>query len=98
MQVRVHASDLDLSAAERSEIEVRLAATLRHFPSRIVQLLLSIRDMNGPKGGQDKLGRATVYLRSGKTVVVQANASSLGELIAKLAASIRGAVQSRVTR
>jgi hypothetical protein len=98
MRVYVHSHGLTVSNEERAYIEDRIVSVLWRFGSNVHQVLVSIRDMNGPKGGYDKLGRAIVFLTSGRSLIVQATETRLHLLVSELANLVRAAVRSHVVR
>src|SRR4029079_4178 len=98
MRIYVHSQGIILSSEERSYIEERFALVLRRFQRRIRRVLISVRDVNGPKGGHDKLGHATIVLNSGWTRTVRAKRSELPELVSDLTKAVRAAIRSNVVR
>ena len=96
IEIRTHAVELSLPI--RQQIERRLYIALRSFARRIDEVVVSIRDVNGPRGGQDMLGQVFVRLRRGDPIVVRAKHASVHPLLAQLALTARRAVKSRIRR
>lgn len=70
MIIDVRSKNLDLTPAERAHAEHSLSTALDRFGSRIAQVRVSVADVNGPKGGIDKICRVQVHGRSGWEVLV----------------------------
>ena len=63
-------------------LERRLSFALSRFDSRIMRVTATFEDVNGPRGGTDKLCRITVKLVRSPDVVVSDQDSDLGKCIA----------------
>jgi hypothetical protein len=96
IEIRAH-RDL-LSRRWRLQLERRLSIALRAFGRHIDEVVLTLRDVNGPRGGRDKLGQVLVNMRRGAPLVVRATDESLHSLVSTLAAAARRAVKARVRR
>ena len=98
MKIEIRLHGIELSARDRQQIERRLYIALRAFARRIDEVSVSIRDVNGPRGGHDLHGNVIVYLRRGDPIVVRAREASVPAVVSDLATATRRAVKSRIRR
>jgi hypothetical protein len=96
IELRTHA--LTLTPVVARQIERRLFIALRAFGRHIDEIGVSIRDINGPRGGRDLLGQVIVRFRRGLPIVVRAKDDSVNRLVPQLATAVRRAVKSRIRR
>ena len=96
LELRTHA--ITLTPDVERQVERRLLIALRSFARHIDEILISIRDVNGPRGGRDLLGQVIVRFRRGLPIVVRAKDDSVHTLVAQLATAVRRAVKSRIRR
>ncbi len=96
LELRTHA--ITLTPVVERQVERRLLIALRSFARHIDEILISIRDVNGPRGGRDLLGQVIVRFRRGLPIVVRAKDDSVHALVAQLATAARRAVKSRIRR
>jgi len=74
-----------LSNESRELLERRLRFALSRFGSRIRRVTAVIEDVNGPRGGIDKVCRITVKLNRARDVVICDQDSRITECIAHAA-------------
>jgi hypothetical protein len=92
-------TDRDLLTGDmRQQLERQLYIALHAFNRYIDEVVFTLRDVNGPRGGRDKQGQVVVHLRRGTPLVVRAMAENALTLGAQLAAATRRAVKSRIRR
>ena len=60
MELSIRTRDIELTDALRNQIERRLAFALDTFGDHVQDGLVYLVDLNGPKGGVDKLAQITV--------------------------------------
>jgi hypothetical protein len=96
LELRTHA--LNLTTVVERHIERRLLIALRSFARHLEEVSISIRDVNGPRGGRDLLGQVIVRFRRGLPIVVRAKDDSVLRLVSQLATAVRRAVKSRIRR
>jgi hypothetical protein len=82
----------------RRDIERRLFIALSSFERHIDETIVSVRDINGPRGGKDLQGQVIVRLRRGLPIVVRADSDNVHALVSQLASAVRRAVKSRIRR
>jgi hypothetical protein len=78
LSIRSHAVTLDPDLRERAGR--RAAAALGRF-ARLGRVTLTVADVNGPRGGDDKLCRLRVALGGRREVVIDARHATLGAAI-----------------
>ena len=98
MKIDVRTHSFDLSPSMRRQIERRLYIALHAFSRYIESVSVSIRDVNGPRGGRDKLSQVIVRFWRGTPIVVTGKGESLYPLMSQLAAAARRTVKSRIRR
>ncbi len=98
MKIELRSHALALTADVQRQIERRLFIALRSFDRHIEEVCLSVRDVNGPRGGRDLLGQVIVRFRRGLPIVVRAKDESVHKLVGQLATAVRRAVKSRIRR
>ena len=92
--------DRDRSASEEviAFAERRLRFALSRFTTKIEQVSLVMNDVNGPRGGTDKVCRVTVKLRRTSDVVLTASDADLRSCVARAADRAGRAVSRSIER
>jgi hypothetical protein len=98
MKIEVRTPALTLTPFVEQQIERRLFVALHSFARHIDEIGVSIRDVNGPRGGRDLLGQVIVRFHRGLPIVVRAKNDSVHRLVSQLAPAARRAVKSRIRR
>lgn len=75
MHLWIKERDRNVNQAVRSYVEARVFRTLPRFSKRLRSMAVSIRDVNGPRGGIDHVIRNMVRLTSGRKIVVRHRAA-----------------------
>jgi putative sigma-54 modulation protein len=81
MNVLIHSKDIKLSEKTRESIKCKILFSLSKFQSHIENVDLHIKDINGPKGGIDKLCTITITALRGKPFVVSSTSDNLFSVI-----------------
>jgi hypothetical protein len=79
LSIRSHAVTLDPELRERAGR--RAATALSRFAPRLGRVTLTVADVNGPRGGDDKLCRLRVAVVGRREVVIDARHATLGAAI-----------------
>jgi putative sigma-54 modulation protein len=79
--INIRLIGVELTAETRESLESRLAQALSCFGRRIQKVNAFFSDLNGPKGGVDKLCRVVVHLKRQPTLVIEDRDSELSHLI-----------------
>ncbi len=96
MNIQVRARRLDLPPATREQVDRRLHYALSRFGTLLRSVKVFLSDMNGPRGGVDKLCRITIHGQALRPVVVEGLAPSLYAAIDVAADRAAHAVARRV--
>jgi ribosome-associated translation inhibitor RaiA len=91
-------SRFDRSEALMAHIDRHVDRALRPHGRHIRTVDVWLEDLNGPRGGRDKVARIGVSLRSSGTVVASATAEDLYQSVTMAADRARAAVDRRVTK
>ena len=98
MKIHIHSQDFPMSRAIETQIRGRLISSLDAHLSRIREIEVFVRDINGPRGGPDKSVRINIGLRRGPVVTVQETKSNLYAAISVAAGRARRAVNRQLDR
>ncbi len=71
--------DKSLPKFVRTHAESRVASKLERFTDAIEEVRLMLKDLNGPKGGEDSECRVTVHLRNMPEIIIQERSDSIGK-------------------
>ncbi len=94
--IRVFGVDLDRK--ERATIRQRLGAKLGKYADAIERVSVRVEDVNGPRGGVDKICRIKVVLSGLPSVIFESQASSLNDAINGALAGTERAVRRSLQR
>ncbi len=72
MKIHVRCKQVDVDEAVRAHIERRLQFSLGRLSRRILRVTTHIVDINGPRGGDDKVCRIEVRLPAASSIFVEA--------------------------
>jgi len=90
--VRVRASEGDLGMGDRAYIRQRLGERLGRFATAIERVSVRTEDVNGPRGGIDRMCRIKVVLEGLPTVVLERRGASLPAAVDEALAAAETAV------
>ncbi|MCA8982308.1 MAG: hypothetical protein R3C12_20515 [Planctomycetaceae bacterium] len=71
--------DKTLPKFVRANAENRASSKLERFTDAIEEVRLMLRDLNGPRGGQDAECLVTVHLRHMPEIIIQERSDSIGK-------------------
>jgi putative sigma-54 modulation protein len=102
MPVHIRAVAAALDAGDRSYLRRKLGTRLGKFARSIERASVRVKDVNGPRGGIDKVCRIKVVLSGLPSVVVEQRAASLQAAmdgaLGRTPRAVKRAVQRRRTR
>ncbi len=81
MLIQIHASGFKLNGALRHLFEEKIVSSLTRFANRIGKVDAYLVDVNGPKGGIDKLVRLVVEVSRKPTIVIEEKGEQWIELL-----------------
>lgn len=98
MRVEIRSRGVEVTEGLRAHVEERFRLALGRFARYVGEVRAYLRDVNGPRGGVDKVCRVVVEVpRYGRVVVAGADADVF-DTIARTASRARFAVRRRVKR
>jgi hypothetical protein len=89
---------VDLSKDQRAFIRKKLGRRLEKFGGSIERVSVRVKDVNGPRGGVDKVCRIKVVLSNLPSVVFEAQDASLDVAVSSALAGAERAVRRSVDR
>lgn len=98
MNTRIRSRRIELPRHALAHIERRLHFSLDRFMLRISSVDVLVEDLNGPRGGTDKLCRIKIKLRPTGTVIARYVHSSLNTAVAYAARCVEEAMARAVQR
>lgn len=94
----IRAADHDLSADDRAYIRGKLGRALGKFSADIVRVSVRTEDVNGPRGGVDRVCRIKVALVGLPSVVFEKRDAALNAAVDGALAGVEQAVRRVVRR
>ncbi len=94
----IRAADGDLSATDRARIRSKLGRRLGKFAGSLERVSVRTKDVNGPRGGIDRLCRIKVVLSGLPSVVFEHRDSSLVAAVDGALAGVERAVRRALRR
>ena len=98
MKILIRSRHVRTGARLRAYVARRLQFALGRFSTRVDRATVQLTDVNGPRGGEDKVCRIDVRLRRGGTVFVEETAEALAQAVAGAAERISRAVAKTIAR
>lgn len=98
MHIDVQFRGIDLSPSVREHAERRARFTLARLGGRIARVSISLVDINGPKGGEDKSCTVQVSLQQPGSVVVEELGADLYQVLDRALARAGRTVARRLER
>lgn len=98
MKIHVRSRLVVVGDEARAHIERRLASSLDRFADRVQRVTVSLLDVNGPRGGEDKLCRIEARLRPTGTVFVEEAGADLLTVVDRAADRVGEAVSRALKR
>ena len=77
MRIHIHSKDIDLTESLRKHIAKRLAYSLNHGGDMISRVVVRLADVNGPRGGIDKICGIEVRLKGASAIAIDDTQSDL---------------------
>lgn len=93
MNIRVQTQGFALTPAISAWTGSRLSRVLKPFADEVLQVEAFLKDLNGPKGGEDKQALVCVRVRNGAPVVAESTHSDLYAAIDQSARTARRSVR-----
>ena len=94
----IHALEHDFRAEERAYLQCKLGRRLGKFADSIERVSLRTEDVNGPRGGIDRVCRVKVVLRGLSSVVIEKRDAALNAAVALALDGAKRAVRKSLQR
>ncbi|MGD8340286.1 MAG: hypothetical protein PVH89_05855 [Gammaproteobacteria bacterium] len=98
MQVFLESSSVVLPRNESQVLTTHFRTSFERFASRIQSLSVSLKDVNGPRGGRDKICMIRVELAKGGQIIVRERSSKLRRAITKSIRRARALIAHELKR
>lgn len=98
MQIDIQARNFSLTDALRNHSEQRINSTLNCYKEHIQRIVMHLSDINGPRGGEDKLCHLQVILAGLPDVVIEDIEADLYVAIDRAAARAGRTVVRKIKR
>lgn len=98
MEVEVQAKGLSAAPFLRQHTRQRMLAALGRFRYSVQAVSVRLGDINGPRGGADKLCRIVVRLKNSSQVVIEELGDDIFQVIDKVADRVHQSVARQVGR
>lgn len=98
MLVQVRGRDIDVSEAIHRQIEARLVRHLRRQQRRVEQVRVWLKDLNGPRGGIDKMCHVDVDLVPHGRIIIQEQDDDLYRAIGRAGKRLKQVLRRRLNR
>ena len=97
MLVHIQSRHFSLSAALNKYVKTKLRVMLGRYEAKIISLNVSLFDINGPKGGEDKCCKIIVKINGTSSIVLQETAVDLYDAINTCSRRARRAVKRQLS-
>lgn len=98
MIISTHFSDPSTSHSAKRQFSDLIGDAVERFESQIRAVQISIRDINGPRGGVDKRCRCVVHLKHMQPIVVEALGENSRRLIQGVSERVSYQLSQKIDR
>jgi len=98
MQISTHFGNLEPSASVKNDASELILSAVERFRSRIRKINVSIRDINGPRGGEDKQCRCVVHLKRMSPIVIEETGENYRSLLNRVSDRVSYTLSQRIDR
>lgn len=98
MKIQIIEKSVSLTEAQREIVYSRLVHALDRFDDKVRGLTVTLSDINGPRGGVDKLCRLRMLLNENGEIVLSENSESVEAAVSCIADRAANTVQRLVER
>lgn len=97
MLIHIQSRHFSLSVALSKYVKTKLQVMMGRYEAKIISLNVSLFDINGPKGGEDKCCKIIVKINGTSSIVVQETAADLYDAINTCSRRARRAVKRQLS-
>lgn len=76
MKIDIQAQKLKLGQTFKQNVKVKIRRLFQHNSDDVNRINITVADVNGPKGGEDKVCKVNVSVGGGQNILVSARDSS----------------------
>lgn len=98
MFVEIRTRNLSVDLETEAELQDHVSLALTRFAPFIDRVLVRLDDVNGPRGGIDKVCRTTVSFRSGGVIVSEGRSDAVRKALAASVVRARAQIRSRAQK
>lgn len=98
MEVQIETQNVEIPRNNSRGLAERIAKSMSHVAAHVLRLHLSLRDVNGAKGGKDKVCTIRASLQSGGEVVVVERGESVRKALFNALRRIRLVISREMRR
>ncbi|WP_188152129.1 hypothetical protein [Teredinibacter waterburyi] len=96
MNVLINSPDIKLSEAARENIRCNVLFTFSRFQNRIDDVELHIKDINGPKGGEDKQCVLNLKGRGKEPIVISGKGENVTYVVDKCLSRAKSVISRKL--
>lgn len=97
MLINIQSRHFSLSAALSQYVKTKVQVMLSRYEAKINSINVSLFDVNGPKGGEDKCCKIIIKINGSSSIVVQEIAEDLYDAINTCSRRVRRAVKRQLS-
>ena len=97
MLVNIQSRHFSLSTALSKYVKSKIQIMQSRYESKIISINVSLFDINGPKGGEDKCCKIVIKINGASSIVVQQTAEDLYNAINTCSRRARRAVKRQIS-
>ncbi len=98
MNINTHTQGFSLTPAINGHVDNRVSAALHPFAEHVTRVDVYLKDLNGPKGGDDKVALFRVRLRNRSVIAVEMVRSDLYAAVAVAARRLKRTVRRAIRK
>jgi len=98
MILSTHFGNLETAQSVKDDFAALMLSAVERFQSRIRKVSVSIRDINGPKGGVDKQCRCVVHLKRMAPIVIEDADDNYRSLVNRVAERVAFTLSQRIDK
>ncbi len=98
MDIRVDARNVALPSRSIKSLAARIGHQLSRVKTRIARVHITLKDVNGPRGGRDKVCVLRAELTNGRQIVVVDRSAKLGRAIVRSVRRSRNLIDRDIKR
>lgn len=98
MMLSTHFGNLEPAQSVKDDFAELMLSSVERFRSRIRNVNVSVRDINGPKGGVDKQCRCVIHLKRMSPIVIEDKDDNLRNLVNRVAERVAYTLSQRIDK